>query len=73
MRHVDSKLLFELADERIFGPFAGMNLAAWELPQASHFLVDWPLCKKHAPVGVDEGAGGDKNERLGVHHLSMIC
>jgi hypothetical protein len=35
--------------------------------------MDRPLCKKHAPVGVDEGAGGDKNERLGVHHISMIC
>jgi hypothetical protein len=35
--------------------------------------VDRPLCKEHAPVGVDEGAGGDKNERLGVHHISMIC
>ena len=46
----------------VFGPLAGLDLAAGKLPQAGHRLAGGPLCDQHAAVGIDQGAGGDQDE-----------
>ncbi len=58
----DAQFLLELADQRFFGPFARLHLAAGKLPQAGHRLALGPLCQQHAAVGIDKGAGSDKDD-----------
>src|SRR5947209_15761475 len=65
----DTQLLLKLADQRSFGPFARLDLAAGELPQAGHRLALGALCEQHASVGVDQGAGSDKND----FHRIRLC
>ena len=57
----DAQFLLELPDQCLLGPFAALDLAAGKLPQARHRLAGGPLREQHAAVGIDEGAGGDKN------------
>ena len=38
------------------------DLAAGKLPQAGHRLAWRALRDQHAAVGIDEGAGGNKND-----------
>src|SRR5215471_12953049 len=61
-RDGNSQLLFELADERLFGPLARFHLAARELPQSSHRASCWALRKQNTPIGIDQRACGDENE-----------
>src|SRR5207253_1824404 len=58
----NAKFLFQLPDQRFLGPFARLDLASGELPQARHRFAGGPLGEQHAAVGIDEGAGGNKNE-----------
>src|SRR5690348_10976157 len=60
--HDDAEFLLQLPYQRLFGPFAGFDLAAWKLPEPGHRLTGRPLREKDAAVGVDKGASDDKNE-----------
>ena len=60
-RHRDAQFLVQFADQRGLGGFAGFDLAARKFPQARHGLAFRALCQKHAPVGVDQRDGGNKN------------
>src|SRR5207245_424415 len=63
-RHLDgdSQFLLELANERVFRSLAGLDLPAGELPQPRHHSAGRTLGNEHASVGIDEGAGGDKDK-----------
>src|SRR5262245_22659995 len=54
------ELLFELADEGGIGCLPGLDLAAGELPKPRQRPAGGTLGQQHAPVGIDEGAGNDK-------------
>ena len=56
------KLLLKFADEGIFRPFAGIHLAAGELPQALERLALGPLREQHPAVGVDQRRRDDEKE-----------
>ena len=58
----DSQFLLQFPDQRFFGPFARLDLAAGKFPQACHRLACGPLREQHAAVGIDQGAGGDQND-----------
>ena len=53
LAHGDAEFLVQLADQRIFGPLAVVELAAGKLPKARHRLAFRPLCDQHAVVGID--------------------
>jgi SAM-dependent methyltransferase len=59
--HGDPELLVQLADQRRFRPFAGLQLAAGKFPQAGQRLAFRPLCNQHAAVGINQSAGDDEN------------
>ena len=46
-----------------------LDLAAGKLPQARHRPAGGAFGDQHAPVGIDEGAGGD-NEKLHAYDPS---
>ena len=58
----NSQFLLQLPDQTLFRRFAVFDLAAGKLPQACHRLAVGTLCDEHAAVGIDEGAGGDKDD-----------
>ena len=62
LAHDNAKFLFQFPDQSFFGPFAGLDLAAGEFPQACHRFAGGTLGEQYAAVGIDEGAGGNKNE-----------
>src|SRR6202046_3709143 len=57
-----SKFLPQLSNQALFGPFAGLDLAARKLPQYRHRLARRTLCDEHAAIGIDQRAGGDKDK-----------
>src|SRR5262245_47893042 len=65
-RDPDAEFLLKLADQRRFRRLAGLDLAAWELPQPRQRLAGGALGQQHAPVRIDERAGG--NEKNGRAH-----
>jgi len=58
----NAQLLLELANERLFRPFARFHLAAGKLPEPRHRAPNRAFRKQNASVGVDEGAGGNQNK-----------
>jgi hypothetical protein len=58
----NSQFLSELADERLFRPFAGFHLATRELPQSGHRASGRPLRQQNPSVGIDQRARGNENE-----------
>jgi len=50
------------ADQRLFRPLAGFELAAWEFPQAGKRPALRALRDQHALVGVNQRAGGHQSE-----------
>jgi hypothetical protein len=60
--HFYVQLLLELPDQARLWRLADFDLAAGKFPQACHRLACRPLRKQHAPIRIDEGAGGDENE-----------
>ena len=60
--HDNAKLLLQLADQRLFGTLAGLDLASGKLLYARHRLAGRTLGEQHAAVGIDQGAGGNQNE-----------
>ena len=67
----DSQFLLQLADQALFRPLAGFDLAAGKLPQPA---IDFPsgrCAMQHAAVGIDERAGGNKDE-FDAHGLGSI-
>ena len=58
----NAKLFLKLADESVFRPFAGVHLAAGELPQALERLALGPLREQHPSVGVDQRRRDDEKE-----------
>src|SRR5271170_6732164 len=58
---VDTQLLFQLADQTLLRPFAGLHLAAGKLPKSRHRFPFRTLREQHASVGIDERAGGNKD------------
>ena len=65
----NAEFLVQFPDQRVLGPLAGLDLAARKLPKARHRLAFGPLRQQHAPVGVDQGASGNKND-FDAHGLS---
>ena len=67
----DSQLLIQFADQSRLRPFARLDLAARKFPQARHRFSVGALRQQHASVGIDQRAGGDKNEfdAHGRNHL----
>ncbi len=65
----DAQFLLQLPDQALFRRFAVLDLAAGKLPQSRHRLAFRPLCEEHAAVGIDECAGGDKDD-FGAHNAS---
>src|SRR5262249_39407820 len=63
----NAQLLLELADERVLGSLARLDLAAGKLPQPGHRLSRRTLRDQHATVGIDQGAG--RNEENFAHSL----
>ena len=63
---VDAEFLAQFPDEGGFGGFAGVEFAAGEFPQAGHFFALGATSEENAAVAVDQGAGGDEDERLGA-------
>jgi len=60
--YVDAKLLPQLTDQSGLGRFAGIKLAAGELPQPGHATPLGPAREQDAAVGVDQRTGGDEYE-----------
>ena len=60
---VDAELLGQLADQRAFGGFAGLDLAARKFPLAGEVLARLALGDEDAAVGVDQRRGGDEKRR----------
>jgi len=58
------KLLLQFTNETRLGGFALVKLTAWKLPQPFQRFTTWSLGDEHAPVDIDEGGGGDEDERL---------
>jgi hypothetical protein len=58
----NAEFLLHLPDQRFLGPFAGLDLAARKLPKARHCFSRGAFGEQHAPIGIDQGAGGNKNE-----------
>ena len=50
----DTQLLVQLADQRAFGTFVRLDLAAGKLPQPGHLLARRALADQHPPVDIDE-------------------
>ena len=61
-----AELLVELADHRVFGRFALLDLAAGKFPSPAIGFPCRPLRDQHALVGIDQGAGGDEEEAVGT-------
>lgn len=61
---LDAQLLVQLADQAFLGRLARLDLAARELPQAGQLLALGPLADQHPPVDIDQGGGGDEDDRL---------
>jgi hypothetical protein len=60
--HDNTEFLLQFPDQRLFRPLASLDLAAGKLPKPRHGFAGRPLGEEHAAVGIDKGAGGDKNE-----------
>ena len=58
----NSQFLLQLTYQRLFRPFAVLDLAARKLPQAFHRLARGASGDEHASVRINERAGRDKNE-----------
>ena len=63
---VDTEFFLQFADQRRLRGFAGVELAAGKLPQAGHLLAFRPAGEQDAAVDVDQGAGGDQQQRFGA-------
>ena len=60
--HHDAEFLVQLADQRLLRALARLDLAAGKLPEPRELLTLGPLGDEDAPVGIDEGAGGDEDK-----------
>ena len=60
---LDGQLFIKLADNGLFGTFPVFNLAAWKLPKTRMILAVGPLRDQHAPVCINQRAGGDPKDR----------
>src|SRR5665213_2298584 len=58
----DAQFLLQLPDQTLFRRFTIFDLAAGKLPQACHRLAGRTLSDQHPAVGIDEGAGGNKDD-----------
>jgi hypothetical protein len=62
LTNVDAQFLLQFADQCLLGPLTLLDLAAGEFPQARHRFAGRPSREKNATVGIDKGAGGDKDQ-----------
>jgi hypothetical protein len=58
----DAELFVELSNDRILGSLPLLHFPPGEFPEPGHRLALRPLRDEHAPVGIDQGASGDKEE-----------
>lgn len=58
---VDVEFFFEFADQRRFGRFAGVYLAAGKFPKASHGFTFRALGEQNTAIGVYQGHGRDED------------
>ena len=69
--HGDADFLVKFANERCFGPLAGLKLTAWKFPESCERFAFRPLRDQHALVGVDQGAGDNESE-FDVGHVLPV-
>ena len=67
-----SQLLRQFPDQRFFRTLTRLDLAAGKFPKPGHRLAGRPLGDEHAAVGIDEGAGNNKNQS-GAHNRASRC
>jgi hypothetical protein len=67
---LDVEFFLDFATKRILGRFTGLDLSAWEFPQARHRFAFGALGNKNAFLGVDESDSRDENERLRHRRLN---
>ncbi|CDX42391.1 hypothetical protein MPLDJ20_50027 [Mesorhizobium plurifarium] len=60
----DAEFLMQFADQALLRRLAGLDLAAWKLPQPGELFTLGTLRQEDAPVGVDQRAGGDQKQAL---------
>ena len=58
--HRDAQLFVQFADQRRFGPLAGLQLAAGKFPQSRKRLAFGTLRDQDAVVRIDQRAGDDE-------------
>ncbi|VTZ61647.1 conserved hypothetical protein [Sinorhizobium medicae] len=63
----DPELLFEFADQRLFGCLATLDFTARELPEAGERLALRALRQQNTSVGIDERASGDEHDVPTLH------
>ena len=57
-----AEFLVQLADQRLFGPLAGIELAAGKFPQPRELFAFGPLRDQHTVIGIDQRAGDNEGE-----------
>ena len=65
MRNLNAELLGQFADQALLWGFSGINLTAGEFPEPRQRFTVRPLSDENPPIGIDQGGGGDQNQRLG--------
>ena len=58
----NAQFLVQFADQAGLRRLARLELAAGEFPEARQRLALRPLANQDAPVGVDQGGGGDQQQ-----------
>ncbi len=61
-RHIDGQFFLQLADQRRFRPFSGLDLAAWKFPESRQHLSFRPLANQHPAIRVNKGNRCNKKD-----------
>src|SRR5262245_57671580 len=59
----DAEFFFCFADDRFFGTFARLHLAAGKFPEARHVLSFGPLRNEDTAIGIDERDSRNEEKR----------
>ena len=62
---LNRQFLTQLADQSRLRSLAGLDLAAGEFPKPAHRFAIRPLRQQDPPIGVNQGDGGNQDNRLG--------